>query len=341
MYNCLYGIIPPKEYLEAIEFINANSIRDKFKRLNSVLFFFLSILVLPIIISVIYNFRKNTKVLKEIESGIKSSIEQVNNTLGTARGVTFSYGMSRNVKNIKLIISYPPNQTLPLPITNSLIAADNTPILLLNDSGYQSYQYSQTFHYWTEEFNNSMKPIYIRTGWKHIGNTRFKKFQYPPQLYNYISTNELFSVLKEYEEFEGPREPRIILIIIAELLSVFLIGIIMLIIFNIVYKEQKEKYYQDYFNSLEGLMNKFNQRFSSRGIIFKVNRLKKKPYKPDVNIIYIPKEQNDMAKLITSKPNRHPIVISSLNGNFLPLYQTNQPVLFNALQQPSVIKIST
>lgn len=57
-------------------------------------------------------------------------------------------------------------------------------------------------------------------------------------------------------------------------------------------------------------------------------------------VIYIPKEQNDMAQLITTQPSNYPMVVSSLNGNFLPLFQVNQPILFNALPQPSVIKIS-
>lgn len=43
--------------------------------------------------------------------------------------------MARNVKKIKLIISYPQSQAVQLPISNSLLATDNTHILLLNDLG--------------------------------------------------------------------------------------------------------------------------------------------------------------------------------------------------------------
>ncbi|KAN0023185.1 hypothetical protein ACTFIU_011348 [Dictyostelium citrinum] len=341
--ECLYGIIPPKEYVEAIEFINANSIRDKLVLGDSSLVFIVSMLLLfiPHIFILSSDYRKRTKYLKDIEDGIKPAIQQINNTLGTARGVTFSYKMARNVKDIKLIISYPQSQSLQLPITNSLLAADNTPILLLNDFGYQRYQYSQTHHYWTENFNNSMKPIYVRTGWITVGSLSTKKFQYPPQLYNYISTNELFAVLKEYEEFRGPAAPdHSTLEMIAIITSAFLVGIFLILYLFYGFKDEEDKYYQDYFDSIEGLMNQFNQRFSSRGIIFKAYRPKQRgAHKPDI-VIYIPKEQNDMAQLITTEPNHHPVVVSSLNGNYLPLYQVNQPILFNALPQPSVIKIS-
>ncbi|KAN0029996.1 hypothetical protein ACTA71_008136 [Dictyostelium dimigraforme] len=343
--ECLYGIIPPKEYIEAIEFINANSIRDKLIIKDSTLVFVISffLLFIPHIFILSSEYRKRSKYLKDIESGIKPAIEQVNNTLGTARGVTFSYKMARDVRDIKLIISYPQNQTLQLPITNSLLATDNTPILLLNDFGYQRYQYTQTFHYWTENFNNnSMTPIYVRTGWNRVGSLQTKKFQYPPQLYNYISTNELFTILKDYEDHTGPRAPdHSTLEMIAIFTSFILVGLFVFLYLWYGFKDEEDQYYQDYFDSLEVLMNQNNQRFSSRGIIFKLYRPKNRgSYKPDI-IIYIPKEQNDMAKLITSEPNHHPIIVSSLNGNYLPLYQINQPILFNALPQPSVIKIST
>ncbi|KAM9969267.1 hypothetical protein ACTFIW_013185 [Dictyostelium discoideum] len=340
----LYGVIPPKEYIEAIEFINANSIRDKLVLGDSIIVLILSMLLLfiPHIFILSSDYRKRTKYLKDIENGIKPAIQQINNTLGAARGVTFAYKMARNVKKIKLIISYPQNQAVQLPISNSLLATDNTHILLLNDTGYQRYQYSQTYHYWTENFNNnSMKPIYVRTGWISDGSISTKKFQYPPQLYNYISSNELFAVLKEYEEFRGPKAPdHSTLETVAIFTSAFLVGIFLLIYLNYGFKEEEDQYYQDYFNSIEGLMNQFNQRFSQRGIIFKAYRLKQRgAHKPDL-VIYIPKEQNDMAQLITTEPSNYPMVVSSLNGNFLPLFQVNQPILFNALPQPSVIKIS-
>ncbi|KAM9988441.1 hypothetical protein ACTFIZ_012188 [Dictyostelium cf. discoideum] len=341
--ECLYGVIPPKEYIGAIEFINANSIRDKLVLGDSTLVFIISMLLLfiPHIFILSSDYRKRTKYLKDIEDGIKPAIEQINNTLGVARGVTFNYKMARNVKEIKLIISYPQSQAIQLPISNSLLATDNTHILLLNDSGYQRYQYSQTYHYWTENFNNSMKPIYVRTGWISVGSVSTKKYQYPPQLYNYISSDELFAVLKEYEEFRGPKAPdHSTLETIAIITSAIVVGLFLILYLFYGFKDEEDQYYQDYFNSIESLMNQFNQRFSQRGIIFKAYRLKQRgAHKPDL-VIYIPKEQNDMAQLITTEPSNYPMVVSSLNGNFLPLFQVNQPILFNALPQPSVIKIS-
>ncbi|EGC36112.1 hypothetical protein DICPUDRAFT_78212 [Dictyostelium purpureum] len=315
----LEGIIPVKEYLDIIDCLNYNGIRDFYSIIIILIGYILFGLVI-ILVSAIIEFIRWSIFKSKLKRDLNKCLEGINMALEPRQAyitlhmsfsgvvtLTFNYPNSTTINSNEMILLdgtlgnailvHPWAQ--PNHIVNPLVhSPDDQP----DDINFRNILVSRKL----EKFSWSEKNF---QGWNVFYNLK---------LYNYLSSQEYTSMMEEYNTLSQSIKfnHHCYKFFLASFILIFaLIGLVLIIPASIWFVIENNKFIKTINYNIDVLNNKYNSIYYTRGIQF-INKNGKL-------FITIPKDVGQAPIVTKYSGSKQLILAPTIPNGILPFYQVN------------------
>ncbi|EGC35757.1 hypothetical protein DICPUDRAFT_78558 [Dictyostelium purpureum] len=272
----LYGIVPVKEYLQAIDYLNSNTRREYDSSVLKYILFYIICGLIPGLIAYIIELRKSTQYKNNFEKDLKFSLEQINKSFFDRR-ITVSYKLEKTLfvrrMRVLLKIKIPDDGTLEIPISKKTLSPEGKEIIVLETNNQtRDIEYQRSHKYKRDPIDLGF--TFIKVGYKKSKDQDFDNFigfesTYHCELFNYLTETEFINLINDINvEVSRIKINSVVskLYRLVIILSFFIFGLFFIIPATIIYNNFRIIYFNRLYREIEKKTREYTTQFSSRGI---------------------------------------------------------------------------